>query len=293
MKTSWSGNSSYAGADSETFTVFVGPKSLVQFKWNGLNCTYGWASLAEYEIRMGIGLQKFLKAELFGINATSLKFSVEFLVLESNKSEKTFEIEEFLAGLEGLQLLRLPDDFDSKINDKFGFVLRYKGDLGYINIEGMNYYEVSEVIETERSVFWNASISVRENIWHKFMMEMSEGQTTAKLCDISGAVLDQITVRKDAEGVKELVIFIANIRDAIVIFKSFHLETYKHIESVNGGDVSRNKFAWSVTYIGFALLTVIAVVGYLLTKKKFTGNRSLQIKIKIESAMHFAHFLST
>ena len=42
---SWSGASNYAGADSETLTVFVGPESFVQFEAPDYNYIYGQASL--------------------------------------------------------------------------------------------------------------------------------------------------------------------------------------------------------------------------------------------------------
>ena len=42
---SWSGASNYAGADSETLTVFVGPESIVQFETPDYNYIFGQASL--------------------------------------------------------------------------------------------------------------------------------------------------------------------------------------------------------------------------------------------------------
>jgi hypothetical protein len=290
LKASWSGKLDYAGSDSETFTVLVGPKSLVQFECSGVNCTYGRASLADYELRMGIGLKEFFSTRLYGINTTNFRFSAEFLVLKSNKSVTTFEVEEFLAGLEGLQLLRLPDDFNYKVNDKFGFFLRYNGDGGYLNIKGMNDYDVSEAVEAERVVHWNASVNVHENAWYKFTVEMSEGQVIAELRDMNNTVLDSVTVRKDAEGLEELVVFIANIRDAIVTLKNLQFETGMCFEGINGGNFE-NEFAWTI-YIGFALLAVIAVVGYLLTEKKFTGNRSIRIKkgnLKVLCLSHLSY----
>lgn len=259
LKASWSGNSNYAGADSETLTVLVGPKSLVQFEFGGFNCTYGRASLADYDLRMGIGLKKFLETQLSGINATSFRFSAEFLVLKSNKSVTTFEVEEFLVGLEELQLLRLPDDFSYKINDKFSFALRYNCDVGYLSIKGMNDYDVSEVIEAERLMLWNASIGVHEDRWYNFTMEMFGGQVTAELRDMNGTVLYRNKVEKDAEGVEELVIFIANIRDAIVILKNLQFETDMPFEEIKGGSFE-NGFVWPIIHIGFALLAFIAVV---------------------------------
>lgn len=275
LRASWSGNSEYAGVDSETFTVLVGPKSLVQFEWNGFNCTLGRASLADYELRLGIGLKEFLETQSFRINAEGFKFSGEFLILKSNQSASPLEAEEFLTGLEGLQPLRLPDNFDSEINDKFGFVLGYNADGGYLCIKGMNDYDISEVINSERTVFWNASISIQKNTWYKITMDMFEGLVSVKLYDVNGTVLDRVNLRRDSANLEGLVIFIAEIRSTIVVFKNLCIETDRHIE---GGDLSENEIVLPIICIKFLLIFVAAVIVYSLIKEKEKFNSCTRIR---------------
>jgi hypothetical protein len=119
---------------------------------------------------------------------------------------------------------------------------------------------------------------------------MFKGRVTAELRDMNSTALHVIEVEEDAEGLEELIIFIANIKDAVVILKNLRLETGLCLENKKDGSFE-NEFAWSIIFVGFSLIAVITVAGCSLIKRKFTGNRSLQTKKESRRFYVFAPIL--
>ena len=91
ITTSWSGASNYAGADSETLTVFVGPESFVQFDAPDYNYIFGHSasSLAAYELRPMQGVNDFLSIPL----GTGVSFSYDFTVLQAGQTVSNVQTE--------------------------------------------------------------------------------------------------------------------------------------------------------------------------------------------------------
>ena len=89
ITTSWSGASNYAGADSETLTVFVGPESFIQFNAPDYNYIFGQASLAAYEVQPLQGVNDFLSIPL----GTAVSFSYDFTVLQAGQTVSNVQTE--------------------------------------------------------------------------------------------------------------------------------------------------------------------------------------------------------
>ena len=86
---SWSGASNYAGADSETLTVFVGPESFIQFKTPDYNYIFGQASLELMQFIPLQGVSDFLSIPL----GTAVSFSYDFTVLQAGQTVSNVQTE--------------------------------------------------------------------------------------------------------------------------------------------------------------------------------------------------------
>jgi hypothetical protein len=84
FRTSWSGASNYAGADSEKLTVFVGfPKIMGQFEGPGYDYIFSRTGIAAYELRIRQGVKEFINMNLSG---TGILLSGEFIILRSEQT---------------------------------------------------------------------------------------------------------------------------------------------------------------------------------------------------------------
>jgi len=89
ITTSWSGTSNYAGADSETLTVFVGPESFIQFQTPNYNYIFEQETPAVYmfyqtniaasEFRILQGVDNFVSIPL----KTNVSLSYDFTVIQA------------------------------------------------------------------------------------------------------------------------------------------------------------------------------------------------------------------
>jgi hypothetical protein len=195
VRTSWSGNSNCAGADSEILTVFIGfPESLVQFEGPNYYYTYGRAYVASYELRVRQGVEDFLDIQLSG---TGVVLTGEFIILRSGqiitipRSGVTKENMEKIAIPKGFQPLRLPDDIDQTTNNQFGFILRNSGGNNYtLNVRGLDDYEMAEInpLGGNGTAFMNTSACIRDNTWYKVVARISDDEITAELHDTNGTL---------------------------------------------------------------------------------------------------------
>jgi hypothetical protein len=232
VRTSWSGNSECAGADSEILTVFLGfPQSLIQFQGPGYYYTYGRPYAASHELRVRQGVEDFLDIELSGAGVV---VTGEFIIMKSGqlitipRVGETKESVEQIAIPKGMQPLRLPSDIEQTTNNQFGFMLRNSGDYNYsLNVKGWDDYEVAKLnrLSGNGTAFMNTSASVQENTWYKVVARISEEEITAELQDVNGTLLESVATTSDAANVSELVILLANNTDRVVAFKNLNVET--------------------------------------------------------------------
>jgi hypothetical protein len=254
IKTSWSGSSNYAGSDSETLTVFVGPKSFVQFETPDYNYILGRAVAAPSESRNMQGIEEFLSSNLTG---TGVLITGEFIILRSEQTisnvqtkivtipkseqtiivarqtmkilipERTITITRPIDIPIGMEPLILPDNFNQTINNQFGFILKRIGENNYsVNVRGLDYYDIHQIIklsDENTATFMNASMVVRENTWYNMVARMSQDEITAELFDGNDALLKNIAIKEDAVKISEFGIILTNSTDAVIAFKNLKI----------------------------------------------------------------------
>jgi hypothetical protein len=279
VRTSWSGNSDCAGADSEILTVFIGfPESLIQFKGPNYYYTYGRAYIARHELRIRQGVEDFLDIQLSG---TGVLLTGEFIILRSGQIITIPRIGETKESMEkivipnGFQPLRLPDDIEQTTNDQFAFILQNSGGNNYsLNVRGLDDYDMAQINQPDgnRTAFMNASTNIKEDTWYKVAARISEDEITADLQDRNGTLIESMTVAHDEIDISELVILIANNTDRAVAFKNLKVETLNETtqppEAPEGDEKAANDSELLTPYVNLAILLVATFTAVVYVKKR-------------------------
>ncbi len=291
IKTSWSGTSDYAGADSETLTVFVGfPKSIIQFEGPTYYYDFGHAAFALHELRIRQGIKDFLDLNLSG---TGVVLSGDFIILQSGQSVTIpragplpIPVEEIVIE-KGEQPLRLPDNMEQTTNNKFGFVLRNSGGSNYsVAVKGMNDYDMRQINKQSENTttFMNASAGIKENTWYKVVAKISENEITAEVHDANGTLLESVAATDDPVRTNELVMLIANNTDRAVAFKNLKVETLDEPAQPSPLPEDNEKTAdepdWLTPYLTATILlaTIFAAVVYIKKRKKSFAAKNIEIQ---------------
>jgi len=278
VRTSWSGNSDCAGADSELLTVFLGfPQSLIQFKGPGYYYTYGRAYVAYHELRVRQGVEDFLDVQLSG---TGVLLTGEFIILKSGQMITVPRIGETNERVEKIEIpksfqpLRLPDDIEQTTNNQFGFILRNSGGNNYtLNVRGLDDYDVAELnqLSGNGTTFMNTTAAISENTWYKVVAKISEDEITAELHDTNGTLIESIVTTDDAINANELVVLLTENTDRAVAFKNLSVETLNQTTQPDEGDEKAVNGVESLApYVTFLILvaTIFAAAVYVKKRKR-------------------------
>ena len=300
IRTSWSGASNYAGADSETLIVFVGPESFVQFDASDYNYIFGQASLAAYEVRPLEGVDDFLSIPL----GTGVSFSYDFIILQAghtvsnvqtetitipgsertismgrNRQTKTIQIPEETITIPinvptDMEPLRLPDDFNQTINNQFCFILQNNSGNYSLNIRGLNDYDMSNIRQGNgnNTAFMNASENIKENTWYKVTASISDNGITANLYNTDGTLIESMVTPYDAMNSNEMVMLITNNVDSAVVFKDLKVEALNNTtQPTESNKKATNDSGLLFPYVSLSILlvaTFAAAVVYVKKRKK-------------------------
>jgi hypothetical protein len=279
VRTSWSGNSDCAGADSEILTVFIGfPESLVQFEGPNYYYIYGRAYVALYELRVRQGVENFLDVQLSG---TGVLLTGDFIVLRSGqiitipRPGETKESLEKIVIPKGSQPLRLPDDIEQTTNNQFGFILQNSGGNNYtLNVKALNDYGMAQISQPNgnRTAFMNASTNIKEDTWYKVSARISEDGVTANLHDENGTIVESMTIANDGIDIDELVILIANNTDRAVVFKDLKVETLNNTvqppEDTESEKEAADGSELLTPYVNLAILLVATFAAVVYVAKR-------------------------
>ena len=302
IRTSWSGNSDYAGADSEILTVFIGfPESLIQFKIPPYYYTSSSARTAIHELRVIQGIEDFLDIKLSG---TEVVLTSEFIILKNEQNTSSIQMktittpemqQTFRLGRQrvtmripstttlvptipaDMRAIRLPDDIDQTTHNQFSIILRNSGGNNYtLNVRGLDDYELAEInpLGGNGTAFMNITGCLRDNTWYKVVARISEDKITAQLHDKDGKLVESIATPDTATNINELLILMANNTHSTVVFKNLNLEALKQAtqsveadkEAVTGSELLALNFTLIVL-----LTTVFAVVA---NKRRNSWRRS-------------------
>ena len=287
VRTSWSGNSDCAGADSKILTIFLGfPNSLIQFMGPSYYYTYGRAYVARHELRIRQGVEDFLDVNVSG---TGVLLTGEFIILRSGqivtipRPGETAESLKEIVIPKGFQPLRLPDDIEQTTNNQFGFILRNSGGNNYtLNVRGLDNYDVAQINPPggNRSAFMNASANIRDDTWYKVTARISEDEITADLHDKNGTLIESMKITHDEIDINELVILIANNTGRAVAFKDLKVETLNEstqppeapedAADAEGDEKAANDSEFLVLYINLAIILIatFAAVAYVTKRRQ-------------------------
>ncbi len=300
ITSSWSGNSSYAGADSQTLTVFVGPESAVQFQSLAYNYIVSQI-FNPVAIRPFLGVNDFLSVPV----GTNVSLSYKFSVLQTGRVSSDIGIENITipasehtvrlrnrqtkliqvpaqtmtvpTGIPlGYEPLRLPDDFNQSININFCFIVQNSTDRSYsFNVKGLNDYEVSNLKLNNQSstAFLNATQGVEESTWYKVTTTITDNEITTYLQTEDGAFIESMSTPNSSRNSTQLVMLIANNQDNAVVLKDLKVEAVRDIFlPPETPTLGRTEMPFPYVSITFLLaLTLIGALVYLKKKPKRKG----------------------
>jgi len=298
IRTSWSGASNYAGADSETLTVFAGPESFVQFETPDYNYIYGQPSFAAYVVQPLQGVDDFLSIPL----GTAVSFSYDFTVLQAGQTGSNVQTETItiLASEQTIRMgrnnqirtiqvpeetmtipvnvppdlapLMLPNDFNQTINNQFCFILQNSSGNYSLNVSALNAYEMSSAIQGNGSntVFMNASENIKENAWYNVKESISDNGITADLYNTNGTLIDSMVTPYNATNSNEMIMLITNNVDSAVIFKDLTVQSLNTTtQPPKSNEKTTNESGSLFPYVSLSILLVATFsVAVVYVKKK-------------------------
>ncbi len=308
IRTSWSGASNYAGSDSETLTVFIGPESFVQFQRGDYNYIYGQASTAAYATLPMQGVNDFLTIPL----GENVSFSYDFIILQAghavsnvqtktitiptseltivtgrNRQTKTIQIPEQTITVPVnvppyLVPLRLPDDLNQTIYNQFCFIFQNNGGDNYsLNVRALNDYDLSSIRQDNASntAFINASENIKEDTWYKVTASISENGIAANFYNTNGTLVESTVTPYDVMNSSEMVMLITNNVDNAVVFKDLKVQPLNNITQPPKSNVrTTNDSGMFAQYVYLSILlvaTFAAAVVYVEEKRQMKVARRI------------------
>ena len=291
---SWSGNSNYAGADSETLTVFVGPQSFIQFQGLGYNYIIGESVTAGFATRPMQGVNDFLNISI----GTNISFSYNFIILPaghtvSNVETKTVKIP---ASQQTLRLrsqtltttvpgetftvpvnvptdmtpLRLPDNFNQSVNDQFCFIIQKdSGDIFSLNAKALSLDDLSSRTESGVSVYFtNASESITDNTLDQTTTTISDSGITSNLFNSNGTLIESTTTKSGVNGSKTVTL-ITNNQDNAIVFKNLKIQNLNQTQPPLSPEImtSGNPNLFPYILLSILLATIFTSIFYIKRKK--------------------------
>ena len=300
IRTSWGGASNYAGADSETLTVFAGPEALVQFETLGYNYIFGKASPANYEIRPLLGVNDFLSIPLM----TNVSLSYDFTILQAGQTVSNVQTE--TVTIPGsvwttsrgrnmptetmqmpdqtvtvpvnvpmdLQPLMLPDNFNQTINNQFCFILQNNVGNYSLNVNALNAYGISNVTQGSGGniAFMNASKNIKENTWYNFTASISDNGMTANIYNTNGTLIESLQNPSNSKNSNETMMLITNNVNNAVVFKNLTIQALNNtIQPLKSNEKTTDEIKSLFPFVGLSILlvaTLSVTLVYVMKKRQ-------------------------
>jgi hypothetical protein len=311
ITTSWSGAQDYAGADSETPTVFVGPQSILQFgnlgysyileQTNFVYYLLGPAYTVNFTLPILQGVGHFLTVSL----ETNLSLSYNFILLQTgheaqNYSSKTINIPDSEQSMtvgrnrltrtihirgdtvtaptsipDGMGPLTVPSDFNQTINNQFCFQLQNNGLDNYsLNMDALDYYDIANLTQDTQSntALLNATDNIKENTWYNVTQNILNNQITTRITDANGTLIDTMTTFSN-----NLTILIANNVDNAVVFKNlkYQNQVIPHQTPLSSPKTTlSDERYFQYLILAITLISGLSLVLLFLERKKSARNRA-------------------
>jgi hypothetical protein len=293
---SWSGNGTVKGADSETLVAFVGPQSLMQFSSDAYN--YIIARGIGNPTKPNIGINKFLSIPL----QTNVSLSYDFIVL--NTGNKTSEIptktiiqpaqEQVIRIMHkqsiqvspkpaqtivvpteiptGMEVMRLPDDFNHTINSNFALVIQKSNSSYSLDIKGLNDYDISDLKESQsNATVLNATQNVQQDTWYRVINTILDDGITTHLQAQNDTSLLNYSSKQNLDDAKQLALLVANNLDSAIVMKNVKIQQINTPTQQTQSTTSASETTTSLPYLyGLMALTIavfVAAIIYVVAKK--------------------------
>lgn len=303
---SWGGDSNYAGADSETLTVFVGPQSFIQFQAFDYNYIVGQPVTAGFVTRPIQGINDFLTIPI----GTNVSFSYDFIILPaghavSNVETATVEIpasqqttrirnqsitttfpsETFTVPVNvpaDMAPLRLPDGFNQTLNNQFCFIVQKdNGDNYSLNVKALSDDDLSNITDMGNSAeFTNASQIINDNTWYQATTTVSDKGITSNLFNINGTLIESTAANNSMNGT-EAVTLITNNQDNAIVFKDLKIENLNPTQQPPSPEETTKSSPSVVPYVVLSILLAATVTSVFYIKRKKSHATRVQIVEKL------------
>ena len=303
---SWGGDSNYAGADSETLTVFVGPQSFIQFQATDYNYIVGSPVTAGFVTLPMQGISDFLNIPI-GINVS---LSYDFIVLPaghavSNVETATVEIpasqqtirirnqaitttypsETFTVPVNvppDMAPLRLPDGFNQTLNNQFCFIVQKdKGDNYSLSVKALSDDDLSNIANMGNNAgFTNVSQMINDNIWYQATTTVLENGITSNLFNANGTLIESTAANNSMNGT-EAITLIANNQDNAIVFKDLKIENLNSTQNLPSPEETSRSSPSVVSYFVLSLILSAIAISVFYIKRKKSHASKVQIVEKL------------
>ena len=298
---SWNGAQNYAGSDSQTLPVFVGPQSYIQFSGLNYNYIFGQPSITAAATDFMQGLNHFLALPI-GTNAS---ISYSFIILQvgqtisnvpTEKITIPASIETISMGKRGLSVtipipaqtvtlpanvpaglapLILPDDFNQTIDNQFCFILQNSNWDNYsLNINGLSDIDLSSLQANDNVTITNATNKINEGTWYQVIINITDNTATTDLNSGNHTVIETTSTLYNTN---QTVLLIANNEDAAMVLSNLTVNPQN--APIQQSRVSQNQKPTTVTSFPYVYLSVLfiasfgAAVVYVKKKKQITEKK--------------------
>ena len=257
IMSSWSGVSSYAGADSQLLTVLAGPQSVVQFDNIGANYIFGPRGfLQTNEVRSLQGVSNFLNIPL----GTNISLTYNFEVIKvghpiSNVQARTITIPqnprvvnvgvgrnakvaeipmpdktvtEPINVPSDLRPIMLPVDFNQTIHNQLCVILQSSGGNYSFSVKALNGFDISNLIQSGKTFFMNDTENIQENNLYRVTESISCYGIVGSIYNADGVMLGNVTTPYEKNI--ELVTLLTNNVDCAVVLKDISIQTLKSLK---------------------------------------------------------------
>jgi hypothetical protein len=241
---SWNGASNYAGADSQTLPVFVGPQSFLQFEALDYNYIFARAGPTVLVTALIQGVNDFLTVPL-GVNV-SLSYSFIVLqagqpisnvpttivtvpagrerVLTRNGTIETIQVPAHnetvpLSVPNGLEPLRLPDDFNQTLDNQFCFILQNNNADNYsLDVKGLSLDDLSDM--QANATVTNATGDIKEDTWYQVTANITGNAVTTNLSGDNGTLIESSAISSN-----QTVLLITNNDDTAIVLENLTIQS--------------------------------------------------------------------
>jgi hypothetical protein len=290
---SWSGNLDYAGADSETLTVFVGPQSFIQFQGFNYNYIIGQPVTASFVTLSMQGVNDFLSIPI----GTNVSLSYDFIILPAGHivsnvetttvkipaSQQTVRIrnQAITTTIPGqtftvpvnvpadMAPLRLPEGFNQSVNNQFCFIVQKdNGENFSLNVKALSDDDLSNIVDMGNIAdFTNASQIINDNTWYQATTTVSEKGIISNLYNTNDTLIETTTVNSAVNGNKTVTL-ITNNQDQAIVFKDLKIENLnKTPQSPSPKETTKSSLSM-IPYIALSILFAASLTSALYIRRK-------------------------